>query len=55
MSQILSYISINVNENLFLKNPESSDLGKRILREGIMLIDEIGFDDFTFKKLAKKN
>ena len=54
MSQILSYISINVNENLFLKNPESSDLGKRILREGIMLIDEIGFDDFTFKKLAKK-
>lgn len=54
MNQILSYISINVNENLYVKNPESSDLGKRILREGIMLIDEIGFDDFTFKKLAKK-
>ena len=54
MSQILSYISINVNENLYLKNPESSDLGKKILKEGIILIDEIGFDDFTFKKLAKK-
>lgn len=54
MDSILSNISINVNENLYIKNPESSDLGKNILREGIVLIDEIGFDDFTFKKLAKK-
>tara|TARA_R110001592_G_scaffold361235_1_gene671421 strand:+ start:1637 stop:2347 length:711 start_codon:yes stop_codon:yes gene_type:complete len=54
MSQVLSNISIKVNENLYLKSPESSALGKNILKEGINLIDEIGFDDFTFKKLAKK-
>lgn len=54
MNQILSNISIKVNENLYLKNPESSDLGKKILKEGIHLIDEIGFDDFTFKKLANE-
>ena len=54
MNQVLSNINIKVNENLYLKNPESSVLGKNILKEGIYLIDEIGFDDFTFKKLAKK-
>ncbi|MDF1673954.1 MAG: TetR/AcrR family transcriptional regulator [Vicingaceae bacterium] len=53
MNQILSNINIKVNENLYLKNPESSVLGKKILKEGIPLIDELGFDDFTFKKLAK--
>lgn len=53
MNQVLSNINIKVNENLFLKNPESSVLGKKILKEGIPLIDELGFDDFTFKKLAK--
>lgn len=54
MSSILSNINIKVNENIYLKNPESSDLGKNILNGSIDLIDEIGLDEFTFKKLAKK-
>lgn len=54
MNQFLSNISIKVNENLYLKNPESSVLGKRIIEGGILLINELGFDDFTFKKLAAK-
>lgn len=46
-------ISINVNENVYLKRPESSTLGNKIVEGSIDLIDELGFEDFTFKKLAK--
>jgi AcrR family transcriptional regulator len=53
MKQLLSNISINVNEKIYIKNPESSDLGRRIIKGGIDLLDEVGFDDFTFNKLAK--
>ncbi|MEN0049195.1 MAG: TetR/AcrR family transcriptional regulator [Bacteroidota bacterium] len=47
-------ISLNVSEQLFLRDPQQTDLGKRMVRNGILLIDEIGFDAFTFKKLASK-
>ncbi|BDD12839.1 TetR family transcriptional regulator (plasmid) [Fulvitalea axinellae] len=53
MQHLLSKISIHVNESVHLKNPESSDLGKKILRGSIELIDEMGFESFTFRKLAK--
>ena len=45
-------ISININQHIYLKDPESSALGKKILSESINLIDEIGLDEFTFRKLA---
>ena len=54
MQKLLSNLKITINENIFLKDPESSDLGKRIVENSILLIDEIGFDDFTFKKLGAK-
>jgi len=54
MDQILSNIKIQVNEKLYVKDPETSSLGKKIIQEGILLIDSIGFDDFTFKKLGEK-
>ncbi|TNE53273.1 MAG: TetR/AcrR family transcriptional regulator [Bacteroidetes bacterium] len=47
-----SNISILVNEQVYLKSPESSKLGQKIIRGSIDLIDELGFEDFTFKKLA---
>jgi len=52
MNQLLGNIQISVNPNLYLKNPESSSLGKRILEGGVPLIEELGFENFTFKKLA---
>ena len=52
MNTLLSTFSIQVNENLYLKDPESSDLGKKIIRGSIELIEEMGFEDFTFRKLA---
>jgi len=39
---------------IFLKDPERSELGKKILKEGVSLIDKIGFEAFTFKKLGER-
>lgn len=47
-----STIRLTINPDSFLKDPESSVLGNRIIQGGIELIDEIGFEAFTFKKLA---
>jgi AcrR family transcriptional regulator len=54
MQEILSNITISVNDKLYVKNPETSVLGKNIIQNSILLIDEIGFDNFTFKKLGIK-
>ncbi len=54
MRELLANIKINVNENIFLKDPESSDLGKRIIEKSILMIDDIGFEEFTFRKLGKE-
>ena len=45
-------LSFNVNDAIYLKNPEGTELGKRIMKESIDLINEIGFEDFNFRKLA---
>jgi AcrR family transcriptional regulator len=45
-------VSFKVNEKLYLRDPESSDLAKMIVKSSIDLIYEIGFEQFTFKKLA---
>jgi hypothetical protein len=45
-------IRIKMNEKLFLRNPEESLLGKKIVKNGLLLINKIGFEEFTFKKLS---
>ncbi|SNR15881.1 Regulatory protein, TetR family [Tenacibaculum jejuense] len=52
MDKLLSNIKIEVPEGIYLKNPESSELGKKIVQNSIILIDEIGFESFNFKKLG---
>lgn len=47
-------VHIRMNERLFLRDPESSELGRRMVRQGIKLFDEIGFEEATFKKLAER-
>ncbi|WP_255515617.1 TetR/AcrR family transcriptional regulator [Flavobacterium sp. ZT3R18] len=42
-----------MNEELYLRNPESSELGKKIIQHSIELIYKSGFESFTFKKLAE--
>ena len=52
MINLLSNLKIAVPEKIYLKDPESSELGKRIIEHSILLINDIGFDAFTFKKLG---
>lgn len=47
-------IRIALNDSLYLKDPQDSKLGKKIIQYSILLIDEFGFEQFTFKKLAVK-
>lgn len=47
-------LQIRMNEKLFLRNPENSELGRRIIRHSVDMIHEMGFEDFTFKKLAQQ-
>ncbi|OJJ17450.1 TetR family transcriptional regulator [marine bacterium AO1-C] len=47
-------IKINVNDKIYLRDPEQTQLGKKIISSSIELIDELGFEDFTFKKLANR-
>lgn len=54
MNIILSGLKIQVNKKIYVKDPETSALGKKIVEQSILLIDEIGFDNFTFKKLGEK-
>lgn len=45
-------IQIDISPELFTKNPDSSELGRKIISKSIELINEIGFEAFTFKKLG---
>ncbi len=48
------FLNITITPELYLKNPESTDLGKKIVAQSIFLIHELGFEAFTFKKLSAK-
>lgn len=54
MQNLFTNFKITINDKLYVKDPETSDLGKKILQNSIILIDEIGFESFTFKKLGEK-
>lgn len=46
------HLTFDVNEKIYLKNPESTEIGRQIVKTAIDLIHKVGFDHFTFKKLA---
>lgn len=47
-------LKFNISEKLYLRDPEKTELGRKILQHGILLIHSMGFEAFTFKKLAKE-
>jgi hypothetical protein len=53
MDRILNNLKIQVNSKIYVKDPETSTLGKKIIEHSILLINEIGFEEFTFKKLGE--
>jgi AcrR family transcriptional regulator len=45
-------VNFKVNGKIYLKDPESSAIGKEIVKKSIDLIYKLGFEQFTIKKLA---
>jgi AcrR family transcriptional regulator len=43
-----------LNEHLYLRDPQHTQLGQSIIRASVELIDRLGFEQFTFKKLAEE-
>ncbi|MEN8817655.1 MAG: TetR/AcrR family transcriptional regulator [Nonlabens sp.] len=52
MQTLLKNLKVEINDKLYVKDPESSDLGKRIISQSIEMIYDLGFEQFTFKKLG---
>jgi len=49
---LITGIKFSLNDSLYSRDPQDTELGQRILKYSIILIDEIGLENFTFKKLA---
>lgn len=47
-------VNIQIGEKYFTKDPQSTELGRNIISESIVMLEDLGFEDFTFKKLAGK-
>ncbi|MCM4167581.1 Nucleoid occlusion factor SlmA [Arenibacter antarcticus] len=47
-------IKISLNEGIYLKDPQDSPLGRNIIKHSILLIEDVGFEGFNFKKLAQE-
>jgi hypothetical protein len=47
-------VQIQPNEKLYLRDPSQSEVGKNIIKHGAIMIEKLGFEGFTIKKLANK-
>lgn len=47
-------ITLKINDNIYIRDPQQTELGRSILQYGILLIDELGIERFNFKKLAER-
>jgi AcrR family transcriptional regulator len=47
-------VHIKVSEDLCLRDPEETKLGRAIVEQGIEMLDTEGYDALTFKKLAAR-
>ena len=48
----MAILTFKLSENLFIRDPQATDLGQNILQNSIKMLDKLGFEEFTFKKLA---
>jgi len=50
--QQLMQMNVQVSEPVYHKDPQATELGRRIIEHSVLLIDELGLEKFTFGKLA---
>ncbi|WP_025764266.1 TetR/AcrR family transcriptional regulator [Dyadobacter tibetensis] len=46
------HLNFQVNQKVYLRDPEGSEIGRKIVKSAIDLIHQLGFEHFTFRKLA---
>lgn len=49
----MTSLQLRLGSQLYVKDPQSTELGRRIVREAIIQIDKLGFETFTFRKLSQ--
>lgn len=48
----MAILTYRLSSNLYLRDPQETELGRNIVTASIVLIDTLGFEEFTFRKLA---
>lgn len=48
----MTVLSFKLNDHLYVRDPQHTKLGQNIISKSVALIDQLGFEQFTFKKLA---
>lgn len=54
MDNLIEHVRFTINPAIFLKDPVSSELGRKIVQGSVELLDEIGMEAFSFRKLADR-
>ncbi|MGB5981719.1 MAG: TetR/AcrR family transcriptional regulator [Nonlabens sp.] len=54
MDKILYNLKVEINNKIYIKDPETTQLGKKIIQYSIIMIHDLGFEQFTFRKLGKE-
>jgi len=47
-------LAFKLNQQIYLRDPQHTQLGQKIIRSSVELIGRLGFEQFTFKKLAEE-
>ncbi len=50
----MATLQLLMKNNLYVRDPQETELGRKIIQESIAMIDTMGFEAFTFKKLARE-
>lgn len=45
---------IHIPDNMYIRNPQQTELGRKILTESISIIDQLGFEKTTFRKIGER-
>lgn len=48
----MAILSFRLSESLYIRDPQETELGRNIIQKSIKMIDKLGIEDFTFRKLA---
>lgn len=48
----MALLRLEMNDKLYLRDPQDTELGRKIITKSIYMIQEMGLEQFTFKKLS---